>query len=168
MLLINIDGSLTTTRSGEAYSQHPHDYEVIPQAESALQHFRKNNPYAPIVGISDQTAVEAGYKTFDNCVMEQRWKLLIIRDLNSILFCPNPREVWIVRRALEAFPLHTSQHGLPFIGQFQIPAPGLIQTALRYWGAPPEEATAIADRREVADAALAAGVPFSFARGRAA
>lgn len=160
MILINIDGSLTTTRSGEAYGQHPHDYEVLPQAAIALRRIKMGKPNQAIVGISDQATIEAGCKTFEDCVMEQRWKLLLIREVDAVLFCPNAQECWIVRRALDPFPLHTSQYGSPSIGRFQMPGSGLIQTALRYWQIGPEATTTIGTLRIHADAATAAGTAF--------
>ncbi|WP_017711175.1 HAD-IA family hydrolase [Prochlorothrix hollandica] len=162
MLLVDIDGTLTTTASGANFGQNPHDYRAIPEAAIALRQVKVAEPERFVVGITNQGGVGAGHKSFNDCVIEQRWKLRLFPELELILFCPDygGKECWIVRRSLEPFPLHGHKSGLPWVGSFRKPEPGMLRLALDMRTDITEECLMVGDRPEDAEAARNAGVAF--------
>lgn len=93
ILFVDIDGTLTTTKSGKPFKQSPDDIKPIYGAKKAIEHFH-NRGYK-IFGISNQGGCdtvnkETGkpFKSVDDTILEMQNTIKLFSELDSIYFCP--------------------------------------------------------------------------------
>lgn len=173
LLLIDLDGTLRRTQSGKPFINEPHDQEIIPEAFERLRVCVAADWIA--VGITNQGGVHAGHKTLESCITEQRLTLSLLPELSRIVFCPddgwtcwqvNGSEGW--DKPLHYFRIDDLGHWRVHEGRYKLagsyrkPRPGMLHYAVWSVGVP-TEVHYVGDREEDAGAALAAGVPFSWA-----
>lgn len=87
LLILDKDGTLTTTVSGEKFVQHPKDQQLLPGVAEALQRYADNGWQSVIA--SNQGGVAAGYKSLDEAIREMRFCWGLIPAINRIYFCPD-------------------------------------------------------------------------------
>lgn len=94
LLLVDLDGTIRTAKSGSVCPNGPKDQELIPGAMSALNRYQRKG--YEIHGISNQGGCEAvnpetgkPYKTVKSTIAEMRYLLRICPPLRSVYFCPN-------------------------------------------------------------------------------
>lgn len=85
ILFVDVDGTLTTTKSGQTFKENPEDIKVIEGVEYALNLY-KEKEYC-IVGISNQGGVPR-YKSLEETIEEMRNTLFLLPQLHSIIFAP--------------------------------------------------------------------------------
>ena len=61
LLLLDIDGTVCETLSGERFGKHPKDYKLMP---GVLQALEKLPPLTKVIGISNQGGVDYGYNYY--------------------------------------------------------------------------------------------------------
>ena len=67
-VLIDLDNTLITTRSGKKFPIHSEDWKFIPETLSAIQHYHKNGYM--IVILSNQSGIEEGYVIEDTFIIK--------------------------------------------------------------------------------------------------
>lgn len=96
ILFLDLDGTVRQTKSGATFITDPYDQELIPGVVDALENYKDWT----IIGITNQGGVAAGFKTLENCILEQQQTLTLITKLHSIYFCPdNGDTIGIVERS---------------------------------------------------------------------
>ena len=89
LALFDIDGTLTETKSGNDFGVDPYDYKARVDSMSYLESLKVQG-YKHFFGISNQGGVHSGFKSFQDCVLEQIYKLSIFGFyLEGIYFCPD-------------------------------------------------------------------------------
>lgn len=68
LLILDKDGTLTKTISGEKFVQHPEDQKIIPGASKAVN-YAKQQGYKIAIA-SNQGGVKAGFKTIEEALQE--------------------------------------------------------------------------------------------------
>lgn len=104
ILLVDLDGTIRETLSGDLFSRHPYDQTIIPGANEALLHYL-NLGYI-CIGISNQGGVESGYKTLTEAIEEQLYCLKLFPQIRSIYFCPDFKGkqcYWVHRKKTDHF-----------------------------------------------------------------
>lgn len=184
VLFLDLDGTVRRPKSGSLFIKDPLDQELIPGAKEAIATHQ-----CLIVGITNQGEVEAGYKSLEDCIKEQRRTLKIIPEMESIYFCPDfeGRFCWEInryyfhgKRQIRSFAWEESMAGFDDCFKifanpgeerlnFRMPSPGIISYAYssletvrggRYNLAPLENCLMVGDRLEGKQAAQSLGVPF--------
>lgn len=87
LLLVDLDGTVRETISGDTFINDPLDQQLITGVKETLA-FYKTEGWT-IVGITNQGGVLKGYKTIDNCITEQLHTLKIALYIEAIYFCPD-------------------------------------------------------------------------------
>lgn len=75
-IFFDIDGTLTTTISGEIFKQHPEDVKVLPGIKEAIAHYKALR--WQFIGTSNQGGVAAGFKSIDDTVAEMQFTLELL------------------------------------------------------------------------------------------
>ncbi|WP_414589502.1 HAD-IIIA family hydrolase [Scytonema sp. PCC 10023] len=84
-VFLDVDGTLTGTKSREPFKQHPHDVEVMPGVAEALN-FHKKQGYR-LIAVSNQGGVPQ-YKSLQEVVSEMEFTLSLLPQLEVIIFAP--------------------------------------------------------------------------------
>lgn len=162
LLLLDLDGTLREPKSGNDFIQHPLDQKIIPGADIAIAHYAAKGYFC--VGITNQGGVEAGFKSFDDCAIEQQQTLQFFPGLQEILFCPDfgGRDCWRVVRDSEIIEaVHYTFWGSKFSGKFRKPQPGMLLAAIeQFQNVESSQTWFIGDRPEDELATEAAGINF--------
>ena len=157
IIFFDIDGTLTTTISGELFGKHPRDYRLINGVEEVLE----NLPNCIFTGITNQLGVGYGYKTLHDCIEEQRFKLSLMPWLGEVIFCPDDEgktafHVWGDRCEKVGYDEH--------YGTYRKPATGMLKLALYRHGQEHLKGSwMIGDRQDNCDAARNLGISFAWA-----
>lgn len=86
LLLLDKDGTVTRTKSGERFVQHPGDQILVDGIHSAtLNYDREGND---IYLISNQGGIEAGHKTIGQTIDEFVYAMQLFSPACSAYFCP--------------------------------------------------------------------------------
>jgi len=151
LILIDLDGTVRKTLSGEVCPISKKDQMLIPEAEQKLKTI-KSKKHA-IYGISNQGGCEAinkktgkPYKTVRQTIDEMRYLLKICSSIDRIYFCPNISNeyndvvlverpwwlpAWIAsRETYSDFGIHpkfVTQH------HFRKPSPGMLELGLNHF-----------------------------------
>jgi D-glycero-D-manno-heptose 1,7-bisphosphate phosphatase len=94
ILFVDIDGTLTTTKSGYSFKKSPDDIKPLPGSQKAITNFA-NRGYK-IFGVSNQggcdtinKATGKPFKTVDDTIQEMRNTIKLYPEICSIYFCPS-------------------------------------------------------------------------------
>lgn len=163
VLALDLDGTVRETISGKTFISEPNDQKLIDGVEDAISRYADWK----IVGITNQGGVKAGFKTFDDCLTEQKRTLELIPRMELLLFCVNDGESChrLRRRDSKIPALATERKSRDKQENFRKPSPGMLQFAYYYFankGA--DEFLYVGDRTEDRDAAKNAGLPFLWAQ----
>ena len=167
LLILDKDGTLTTTMSGARFVQHPEDQKLLPGVEEALQRYTDDGWLTVIV--SNQGGVAAGHKTLADVNDEMQYCYDLIYEsvmdgctFLDVYFCPDFEGRVCCRMEGSAEDLS------PFQGtDFRKPGPGMLKEAISDFAAQqfdtPDQILYVGDRPEDQQAAKAAGVSFMWA-----
>jgi D-glycero-D-manno-heptose 1,7-bisphosphate phosphatase len=86
-IFFDIDGTLTTTISGETFKKHSEDVAVLPGIKEAIAWYKARG--WQFIGISNQGGVGAGHKSIESATSEMKFTLQLIPELSAIYFCPD-------------------------------------------------------------------------------
>ncbi len=178
LLVIDKDGTLVKTCSGQTFVQSPSDQQLIPGVERRLMQFKDDGWDIAIA--SNQGGVEAGHKTIAQAVEEMRFCIQLLPPglIAEAFFCPDltgMRCFWMPGStnggAEEVF--HHSRYDVivagdrlmfiyPIQGTYRKradgqPGHGMISLARRH---DPDTVLFVGDREEDRHAAHDAGVEF--------
>lgn len=171
LLLLDKDGTLVRTRSGNPFVNRPWDQEWILFAKDSILRYQKQGWRIAIV--SNQGGVAAGYKSVESAVFEMQFLLEMLpdrpdlREINAF-FCPDDGRtcyrVWGECNEEHRI-IYTDRHSdvinLGIEGQFRKPACGMLKLACEIEGvADYANVLMVGDRPEDKDAAAAAGMRF--------
>lgn len=168
LLILDKDGTLTTTVSGERFVQSPIDQKVIPGMDSALIYANKKGYQIAVA--SNQGGIKAGYKTQRDTIKEFNVLHVLYPEISVSLFCPDDGETvykidyefnsstQIARKDLsfgETQPLFRKPHS----GMLEFLVSDLLPLEVELW----DNVLYIGDRHEDEQAAMSAGVTFIWA-----
>ena len=107
ILFVDIDGTLTTTKSGKPFKQSPDDIKPLPGSQKAVTHFA-NRGYK-IFGVSNQGGCDTidkstgkPFKSVDATVLEMQNTLVLFPEMTGIYFCPS----MVGRDCVAVYPLN--------------------------------------------------------------
>lgn len=168
MLLIDLDGTVRETISGEKFINRPDDQKLILGVEEAIA--RCSN--RPLVGITNQGGVKAGFKSLQDAIEEQKITLKLLPQMETIYFCPDDGDT-VFRVTKTGFDQnytghhpHSQNHNSIWnrvVGKLRKPGEGMLLLAMNYYDFSPENCLYVGDRPEDQAAALTANVPFMWA-----
>lgn len=161
LLMVDLDGTIRETLSGEKFIRHPHDQRIIEGADKAIAHYHQSG--YQIIGITNQGGVAAGHKSLADCFEEQRYTLTLFPQMLQICACPDweGKECWVINQ-VSPVPIPALDFGYEG-ADFRKPEPGMLKFAMWQYGVAPQDSFYIGDRQEDADAADAASVHFFWA-----
>lgn len=181
LLLLDLDGTIRRTKSGERFINNPYDQEILPTVKDRLGYYTKHN--WQIAGITNQGGVAAGKKLLPNVIIEQNYTMQLAGGaISSIYFCPDykgnicyrcvyiqPSDFVIEMIDLEvvsAMSNLTDPSREPIVKHgFRKPEPGMIELALYGYGFDRsyDIALMVGDRKEDETAAAKAHIEFMWA-----
>lgn len=85
-LILDRDGTLTETVSGDTFPQNAQDLKLRPGVREAIAHYVEDG-WTPIVA-SNQGGVGAGFKTLQDAVDEMAYLMQLLPEIEVCLFCP--------------------------------------------------------------------------------
>lgn len=151
LLLLDLDGTLRETRSGAKFINDPYDQKLIEGVAQKLKSYAQTHS---IIGISNQGGVQAGYKSLENCILEQRYTLELCPEMACIYFCPDDgQKCYIVSLHKVYVEDWSSATNTNPWGCFRKPQPGMLNKAIldiaRYWPTAPRTSSQIAKLEEI-------------------
>lgn len=166
-LLLDIDGTLTGTKSGKPFKQSPDDILPLSGAQKAVSYFA--NRGFKIYGITNQggcstlnPATNKPYKTIKDTVSEMQNTLVLFPEIESIYFCPsmNGGNCLMVKRGLSATIMNDFWEGL-----YRKPDIGMINEVQYLYNEGDytinkQESLLVGDREEDKQCASNTGIPF--------
>ena len=157
LLLVDLDGTIRQSLSGQRYFQHSQDQQTILGADIALRSYSDD---WLIVGITNQGGVAAGYKTIQRCIEEQQYTLELFPQLKEIYFCPDFDGKKCFRVTRHNAYNHSKTKGP---GHYRKPGAGMLHLAMARHKHIPQNTWYVGDRSEDEAAARRAGVQFQWA-----
>lgn len=173
LLILDKDGTLTTTKSGEKFVQHPNDQKIIPGMGRALIE-AKNQDWRICVA-SNQGGIIAGYKTHLDTTAEFVCLQRLFPEIEMAVYCPdqgrmmtqiNYKVSHIWTQDVRDWNLTLKKTGQKIeIENFRKPSAGMIQLLIASFESKigEDRIVYIGDRPEDEQAALNAGVVFIWA-----
>ncbi|MBD2156270.1 HAD-IIIA family hydrolase [Leptolyngbya sp. FACHB-16] len=168
LLILDKDGTLVKSCSGQEFIQAPDDQELFPGVYSVLQKWRDDGWKMAIA--SNQGGVAEGYKSLESAIEEVRYCLYLGSPMIEVgCLCPDFEgvECYEVRKHAVFTPKERGEKYQALEGTFRKPMPGMLQyLILQFLPLPPDgpiEVLYVGDRPEDESAALAAGVEFLWA-----
>lgn len=174
LLLVDIDGTLTGTKSGKPFKQSPDDILPLQGAQKAIAYFA-NRGYK-IYGISNQGGCDTinpntgkPYKSVDDAVAEMHNTLKLFPEIvEGIYFCPSMTGencIFVCKSAIVDMPLVISNIKNDFWqGLYRKPDIGMVnEIEYLYDGigvVNKQESLFVGDRDEDRQCAANAGIPF--------
>ena len=157
ILFLDLDGTVRRTKSGATFINDPHDQELIPGVMEAIARYDLKE--WKVIGITNQGGVGAGFKTLENCILEQRQTMKMLPTMDSVMFCPdNGRTMCYVPRQGEHSVITSYDYG-----SFRKPGYGMIAFFKQYSGEPRPKSLMVGDRPEDEQCAKNANIPFMWA-----
>ncbi|MBD2778637.1 HAD-IIIA family hydrolase [Iningainema tapete] len=132
ILFLDCDGTIRQPVNGQ-WVQPYNNQKIIRGADKAIQHYHKEGWM--IIGISNQGGVEKGHKSLQDAILEQRYTLELLPQINCIYICPDfqGNECYQIDK-IHQTPVHETEWGKEFIGQFRKPDAGMILAAVKFHG----------------------------------
>ena len=157
LLLVDLDGTIRESLSGQEYFQHPKDQQIIAGADVKLRAYTDG---WIIVGITNQGGVAAGYKSIQTCIEEQQYTLELLPQLREIYFCPD----FEGRKCFRVTRHNIHNHSkTKWSGQYRKPRSGMLNLAMVRHKHIPSSTWYVGDRPEDEAAARRARVQFQWA-----
>lgn len=163
LLLVDKDGTLIKTKSGETFVNKPWDQEPLPGVKEALK-FHKSQGWKIIV-VSNQAGVAREYKSLESAIAEMRFCMELLPEIEECYFCPDFEGESCYRVWADDFIHYNSDSyavaELEIINQFRKPSPGMLKLAAHIEAA--DKVWYVGDRDEDEAAAAAANINFMWA-----
>jgi D-glycero-D-manno-heptose 1,7-bisphosphate phosphatase len=121
LLLLDCDGTIRESKSGERFIKEPRDQVAIVGAVRAIKGYSDHKIY----GITNQIGVGQGHKTLRDAIEEQLVTLELFPEIKEILFCPDRKGIdcyGVGRKYLISYGDRYSQ----LKGSFRKPNDGMI------------------------------------------
>ena len=128
ILFLNVDNAVTTTISGKPFKQHSKDVAVLPGTTAALDYFKSAGWL--ILGISNQTGVEASYESLAEVKAEMQFTIELLPQIASIYLCPDFHGFHCWRIEYENY--IPSLFDSPYKGYYRKPSPGILFYAYNF------------------------------------
>jgi D-glycero-D-manno-heptose 1,7-bisphosphate phosphatase len=156
ILFLDLDGTVRKSKSGATFINDPYDQELIPGVEDAIA----RHEGWQIFGITNQGGVGAGYKTLENCILEQQETLRLLPrpKMFRIYFCPDHGATFWGVAPESAQEISTNR----ITSNFRKPGTGMIEYVM-LCSPKMEECLFVGDRTEDQEAAKNANIPFMWA-----
>jgi D-glycero-D-manno-heptose 1,7-bisphosphate phosphatase len=166
LLILDKDGTLTTTVSGEKFVQYPKDQKLLPGVKETLQRYADEGWMVAIA--SNQGGVAAGFKLLGDAVMEMQYCLTLCPEhsIYAGLLCPDDGKTAIKVlscMAYKPYPCYGSVQDSGADGLYRKPGPGMLNYLKTQLSENWKEALYVGDRPEDQQAASNAGIPFMWA-----
>lgn len=150
LLILDVDGTLTTTKSGATFRKAADDWVWLPGRMEKCQHLRREGVKLAIA--SNQAGVAFPWSSFTEAEMQLEIEM-VAHDIwaNYVGVCystPN----------LKALPQYQNPDD-----QRRKPGPGMLIEAMHFYSVRPEYTLMVGDRPEDEQAAQAAGTSFQWA-----
>jgi D-glycero-D-manno-heptose 1,7-bisphosphate phosphatase len=164
ILFVDIDGTLTTTKSGKPFKQSPDDIKPLPGSQKAITHFA-NRGYK-IYGVSNQGGCDTinkvtgtPFKSIDDAIKEMQNTLVLFPEIDTIFFCPamDGQKLCVVTKSTSEVLDNDSQEDF---ASFRKPATGMIKIAFPTFRVNKSQSLFVGDREEDRQCAATAGIPF--------
>lgn len=163
LLLLDLDGTVRETMSGEKFISEPQDQKLLHGVEEAIARYSS----WVIVGVTNQGGVAAGHKSLEDAIQEQQITIdLTGKAIQEIYFCPDfegKRCIHCGYRGDTGTWGWMEMNPIFDLGGFRKPDPGMINLAMSNTIRKPSEVLMVGDRPEDEQAAAAANVPFMWA-----
>jgi D-glycero-D-manno-heptose 1,7-bisphosphate phosphatase len=163
LLLVDKDGTLIKTKSGEKFVNKPWDQEALPGVKEALK-FHKSRD-CKIIIISNQGGVGAGHKSLKDAISEMRFCMELLPEIEECYFCPDFEGESCYRVWADDFIKYNSDSytvaELEIQSQFRKPNPGMLKLAAHIECA--DKVWYVGDRPEDEQAAQTADLNFMWA-----
>lgn len=160
LLLVDKDGTLIKTKSGETFVNKPWDQEALPGVKEALKYYKQRD--WKIIVISNQGGVAAGHKSLETAIAEMRFCMELLPEIEECYFCPDFEGENCYRVWNDDFILYNSNSyivgELEILLQFRKPSPGMLRLAAHIECA--DKVWYVGDRDEDEKAAAAANINF--------
>jgi D-glycero-D-manno-heptose 1,7-bisphosphate phosphatase len=163
LLLIDKDGTLIKTKSGEKFVNKPWDQEALSGVREGLKYYKQRD--WKIIVISNQGGVGAGHKSLKDAISEMRFCMELLPEIEECYFCPdfegeNCYRVW--KDDFIKYNSSSYQVGeLEIQSQFRKPSPGMLKLAAHIECT--DKVWYVGDRDEDEQAAAAANINFMWA-----
>lgn len=128
ILFLNVDGTLTTTNSGELFKQNSQDVVVLPGVVDALNYFKSVGWL--LVGISNQSSIATGDKSLKDVKAEMQFTIELLPQMRSIYFCPDLEGFYCWR--IENNWYMPALFDTPYKGYYRMPNPGMLLYAYNF------------------------------------
>lgn len=93
LLVLDLDGTIRTTKSGKPFINAPDDQKPIDGAKEKVSEYAKKGWL--IIGCTNQMGVLKEFKTLNNMVSEQQETLKLFPEIWKIYACPDEGETMI-------------------------------------------------------------------------
>ncbi|UYD38967.1 HAD hydrolase-like protein [Tolypothrix sp. PCC 7601] len=178
ILFLDLDGTIREPITGK-FIDFPLNQRLIEGADKAIE-FYKNQGWI-LIGITNQGGVEAGYKSLDDCILEQKQTLFEAIQIDSIFFCPDFKGrkcVQVTRDVVFKYSFDDEQYWQPVhnpnnVYSFRKPGTGMLRLAIekltqqhendfinRCWISEDDECWMVGDRKEDKEAADNLGINY--------
>ncbi len=94
-VFFDVDGTLTSTKSGQAFKQYPEDVLVFPGVEAGLA-FHKSQGYQ-LIAVSNQGGVAARHKTMDEASPRCNTHSSYFLCCNQFIFVQTFKEMFYIK-----------------------------------------------------------------------
>lgn len=162
ILFLDLDGTVREPKSGAKFINDPYDQKLIAGVKEAIAHYSKSG--WQLIGITNQGGVGAGHKSLESAIIEQRYTLDLIPELEAIYFCPD-FEGNVCWQISKYFQRQWDDEPDLFRGTYRKPGDGMLIRAIGEYVPEIENSQHwyIGDRQEDELCAAAAGVNFMWA-----
>ena len=121
LLVLDKDGTLTRTKSGHTFIQHPEDQVLIDGVAEAIAAYAADGWTIAIA--SNQGGVAAGFKTLEQAITEMRYAMELA-GIDTAYFCPDSGDT------LQIVEKHCDGIGWgKLFSPFRKPSAGMLQVA---------------------------------------
>ena len=161
LLLLDLDGTVRESASGDKFINEPTDQRLIDGAAEAAHMWHKNG-YS-LYGVTNQKGVLCGHKSLENMIAEQQRTIQLLPWMKVIYACPDDGETCYFVTEKEADTIQDSGLNALWKGQFRKPGPGMLMAGIHLHTKLFEGAlrgVMVGDRPEDRQAAERASIPF--------
>lgn len=159
LLILDKDGTLVNTKSGQKFVNKPWDQEPIKNTQKGVEFYR-NNGWSIVIA-SNQGGVLHEHKTLEIAILEMQFCIELFPQIHEAYFCPDNGSscyrVWDTDY-IRYDKNHSTGYELGVVGKFRKPDPGMLLLASYIEDA--DTVTYIGDREEDREAANNADIEF--------
>ncbi len=179
LLILDKNGTLVETKSGETFIQHPEDQVLIAGVYEKLKQYSESGWIVAIA--SNQGGVKAGYKTIEDAKLEMMYCMKLTMPYIELgLFCPDEGNTFFhngIYKSLIYPPHREFVEDIYGLSNCRKPNPGMLEFAKYYFESGAyafpssrygrvitfSEILYVGDREEDRMAAMNAQIPFMWA-----